>query len=158
MCPRSTSPSRNRMATLRVGVSGSWGSERGISTHFTADSGTQAVSLFSMPPTSSTSTRKSGSSKSSSRASPAMVSSSKKRMFTSAIELSLHLNGASRPQLARTGDTGRQVLPHTVRLGRPQLAREIGREQRDDLGAGQLGAALHGHELLLESQARPVQE
>ena len=73
------------MATLRVGVSGWRSSLSGSSTHFTADSGTQAVSLFSMPATSSTSTRKSGSSKSSSRALPDIISSSKKRMLTCAI-------------------------------------------------------------------------
>src|SRR5713101_8231740 len=48
-------------------------------------SGIQAVSLFSSPPASSTSTRKSGSSKSRSRATPSRVSSSKKRTTTLAM-------------------------------------------------------------------------
>src|SRR5438270_977929 len=82
--PRSTSPSRKRIATLRVGVSAS-SLSRCSSTHFTAVSGIHAVSLFSRPPASSTSTRKSGSSKSRSRATPSTVSSSKKRTTIRAI-------------------------------------------------------------------------
>src|ERR1035437_755193 len=80
--PRRTSPSRNLIATFRVGVSDARSGSRGSSTHFTAVSGIHAVSLLSRPPASSTSTRKSGSSKSRSRATPSRVSSSKNRTTT----------------------------------------------------------------------------
>ena len=75
------------MATLRVGVSLASSRSIGISTHLTAVIGIQAVSLFSSPASSFTSTRKSGSSKSRSRADPSSVSSSKNRTITLAIFL-----------------------------------------------------------------------
>src|ERR1700687_2276601 len=78
------------MATFLVGVSEARSLSRGSSTHLTAVSGIQAVSLFSRPPASSTSTRKSGSSKSRSRATPSRVSSSKKRMTPLAIAYLLY--------------------------------------------------------------------
>src|SRR5690348_7541277 len=153
------------MATLRVGVSAARFLSSSSSTHLTADSGIQAVSLFSRPALLSTSTRKSGSSKSRSRATPSRVSSSKNRTVTFAISLprynpSWAPGPANRalPDLPRAFGTHRDVPPHGLGLIPPQLARDVGREQRDRLLVVELACRLERDELLLEAKARPVEQ
>src|SRR5581483_3445121 len=160
MWPRSTSPSRKRMATLRVGVSGSRDSPAGSSIHLTADIGTHAISLLESPEGSSTSTRKSGSSKSRSRAVPSIVSSSKKRTLMRAMweTSSSDSNGRTVTDFAGAFDAASDVLADGLRLSRAQLARQIGGEQGLDLAAVELVPALHRKELLLEAKPSPVEE
>src|ERR1700687_3312566 len=153
------------MATFLVGVSEARSLSRGSSTHLTAVSGIQAVSLFSRPPASSTSTRKSGSSKSRSRAAPSRVSSSKKRMTTLPIAYLLYypsrLNTPARsapPDSPGALNTDGDVLSDSLGLVAAKLAGQVGSQERNGLRVVELALAFRGDVLLLESQAGTVQQ
>src|ERR1700694_5575947 len=169
------------MATFRVGVSEASSWSRGSSTHFTAVSGIQAVSSFSRPPASSTSTRKSGSSKSRSRATPSSVSSSKQRTTTLAKKHSLSYPSslpspalaqrARRRGLALLGAFGsapsdatgafhanRDVLANGFGLVPAELAGQVRSEERNGFHVAQLTLTLCGDVLLFEPQARAIEQ
>src|ERR1700687_1257733 len=169
------------MATFLVGVSEARSLSRGSSTHLTAVSGIQAVSLFSRPPASSTSTRKSGSSKSRSRATPSRVSSSKKRTTTLAMQHLLYypsyLHSPALAQRARrrglellgafgsapSDATGafhaeRDVFANGFGLGSAELARAARGEERNPLRVAQLTLAFGGDVLLFEPQAGAIEQ
>src|ERR1700681_1394313 len=153
------------MATLRVGVSEASSWSRGSSTHLTAVRGIQAVSLFSRPPASSTSTRKSGSSKSRSRATPSRVSSSKKRTTTLAMSYLLYypscLHTPARsapPDSTGAFHTDGDVLADGFGLGASKLAGQVRRQEGNGLLVAQLAFAFRGDVFLLETQARTVKQ